>query len=62
MAKSFNVLDSDSFFNQPDESVRDISIREHNKTKEKLINIYQKAMDIKIHSRLKGNMQYLEDS
>ena len=62
MSKSFNVLDSESFFNQSEETIRDISIREHNKTKEKLVNVFQKAMDIKKYSRMRGNMQYLEDS
>ena len=62
MSKSFNVLDSESFFNQSEKTIRDISIREHNKTKEKLVNVFQKAMDIKKYSRMRGNMQYLEDS
>lgn len=55
--------DREALGNTFDMSVlRDITIREHNKTKEKLINIYQKGVDIKKYGRLKGNMQYLEDS
>lgn len=42
--------------------VRDCTLIENNKTKEKLINIYQKGLDIKTTGRLKGNMQYVEDS
>ncbi len=42
--------------------VRDLTIREHNKTKEKLVTIYQKGLDIKQVGRLRGNMQYVEDS
>jgi hypothetical protein len=47
-----------------------LTIREHNKTKEKLIRIYQKGADIKtgkddqnnLYGRRRGNMQYVEDS
>lgn len=42
--------------------VRDITIKDNSKTKEKLINFYHKAQDIKKVGRLKGNMQYVEDS
>jgi len=42
--------------------LRDLTLREHNKTKERLINIYQKGTDLKKYGRLKGNMQYLEDA
>jgi hypothetical protein len=42
--------------------LRDLSLREHNKTREKLIQVYQKGNDIKTQGRLKGNMQYVEDS
>lgn len=43
-------------------TVKDITIREHNKTKEKLILVYQKGLDIWTQGRLRGNMQYVEDS
>lgn len=42
--------------------LRDLTLREHNKTKERLVNVYQKGTDIKKYGRLKGNMQYLEDA
>jgi len=67
---SFDVNDSNSFygfrnpvaepFNMSE--LRDLSIRENNKTKEKMISVYQKGADIKQYGRRKGNMQYLEDS
>ena len=41
---------------------RDITILENNKTKEKLINCFQQGLDIKTEGRVKGNMQYVEDS
>lgn len=50
-------------FNMSD--TRDITLRKHrkhNKTKEIFTNIYQKGLDIKKFGRMKGNMQYLEDS
>jgi len=43
-------------------TLRDLTIREHNKTKEKLVDSYQMGMDIKKYGRMKGNMQYLEDA
>lgn len=52
------------FYRNRDEVLRDITIRSHNKTKEKLVNVYQKGLDIKnpLYGRRRGNMQYLEDS
>jgi len=41
---------------------KDISIKEHNKTKEKLVNSYQQGLNLKQFGRVKGNMQYMEDS
>lgn len=43
-------------------SLRDCTIIENNKTKEKLVNLYQKGNTIKANGRLKGNMDYVEDS
>lgn len=69
-AQSFDINDPNSFyrtrllpippFNMS--VLKDLTIREHNKTKERLINSYQKGADIKKYGRVKGNMQYLEDS
>jgi hypothetical protein len=50
--------------------LRDLSLRKHNKTKENLIVAFQKGADMKHgkdsygrpYGRLRGNMQYLEDS
>lgn len=50
--------------------LRDLSLRRHNKTKENLIVAFQKGADMKYgkdslgrpYGRLRGNMQYLEDS
>ena len=52
------------FYRNRDEVLRDITIRSHNKTKEKLVNVYQKGLNIKnpLYGRRRGNMQYLEDS
>jgi len=69
-AQSFDVNDPNSFYRNRGNLVipfnmsmlRDVTIREHNKTKEKLVNSYQKGADIKLYGRTKGNMQYLEDS
>lgn len=41
--------------------LRDIGIRENNKTKEKVIQIYQRGATIADLGRLRGNMEYLED-
>ena len=41
--------------------LRDIGIKENNKTKEKTIQIYQKGATISQMGRLRGNMEYLED-
>ena len=61
--KSFNINDSNNFYlERPDGVNRDVSIRTHNKTGELLVNTYQRAMNIKKHGRMRGNMQYLEDS
>ena len=43
------------------EELRDIGIKVDNKTKEKTIQIYQRALPIVKVGRLKGNMEYLED-
>lgn len=69
-AQSFDINDPTSFYRtRPDLVVpfnmsvlRDLTIREHNKTREKLIDSYQKGADIKQYGRVKGNMQYLEDA
>ena len=52
------------FYRDRDLVLRDLTIRSHNKTKEKLINVYQKGLNIKDpdYGRRRGNMQYLEDS
>lgn len=66
-----DITDPDYFYRNRNENLsvpfdmsilRDLTIRENNKTKEKLIVIYQKGADIKQVGRMKGNMQYLEDS
>lgn len=44
------------------DSLRRVNIFLNNKTKEKLVQIYQKGCDIKQFGRIKGNMQYVEDS
>lgn len=41
--------------------IKDLTLEQHNKTKENLISSYQKGLDIKTNGRLKGNMQYVED-
>lgn len=41
--------------------LRDINIKMHNKTLEKIVQIYQRALPIKKFGRLRGNMEYLED-
>ena len=69
-AQSFDVNNSDSFFRDRGPLVmpfnmselRDSTIREHNKTKEKLVNVYQKGANIKKYGRMRGNMDYLEDA
>lgn len=69
-AQSFDVNDSNSFYRDRAlltppfnmSALKDLTIREHSKTKEKLVNTYQKGADIKKYGRVKGNMQYLEDS
>jgi hypothetical protein len=67
--QSFDVNDPDSFFrdrpltNTPIMSeFKDITLREHNKTKERLVNIYQKGANMRTFGRMRGNMQYLEDA
>lgn len=69
-AQSFNINDADSFYRDRTtltppfnmSVLKDLTLREHNKTKERLVNIYQKGADIKKYGRVKGNMQYLEDA
>ena len=59
-----------SFFRKRDDivtpfkisSLRDLSIRQHTKTKENLVNIYQKGVSFKKYGRVKGNMNYVEDA
>lgn len=41
--------------------VRDLTLEQHNKTKENLVSSYQKGLDLRTNGRLRGNMQYLED-
>ena len=41
---------------------RDLTLRQHNKTKENLVDLYQKGLDLRTNGRLKGNMQYVEDA
>lgn len=49
--------------NWPNGSIlKDLTLYKNNKTEEKLIRLFQKAMNIKTQGRLKGNMQYCEDS
>jgi hypothetical protein len=68
--QSFDINDPNSFYRDrtaltipiAKEAIRDTTIREHNKTKEKLVNSFQRGVNIKQFGRLKGNMQYLEDS
>ena len=42
--------------------LRDINIKMLNKTREKIVQIYQRALPIKKFGRLRGNMEYLEDA
>ena len=42
--------------------LRDINIKSLIKTKEKVIQSYQRALPIKDFGRLRGNMEYLEDA
>lgn len=42
--------------------LRDINIKMLNKTKEKVVQVYQRALPIKKVGRLRGNMAYLEDA
>ena len=44
------------------EVLRAVNIRVHNKTYEQLIQSYQRGLTIKKYGRLRGNMEYLEDS
>lgn len=59
--KPTDINNPKSFFNNS--GIKDLTLRQHNKTKENLVLNYQKAMNIKNSSygRLRGNMQYLED-
>lgn len=68
--QSFDVNDMDGFYRDRPiltapfnmSVLRDLTIREHNRTKENLVNSYQKGSDLKKYGRIKGNMQYIEDS
>ena len=42
--------------------LRDLTLYKNSKTNEKLVRLFQKGMNIKTNGRLKGNMQYCEDS
>ena len=53
---------SDFIRNRTSPQIKDITILENNKTREKLVNCYQRGVDIKTEGRLKGNMHYVEDS
>lgn len=44
------------------DQLRDIGIKTDNKTKESTIQVYQKGASITDVGRLRGNLQYLEDS
>lgn len=44
------------------EVLRDINIKVLNKTNEKVIQVYQRALPIRKFGRLRGNMEYLEDT
>ena len=43
-------------------ALRRISVRMNNKTKEKLIQIYQRGVNISDVGRMRGNMEYIEDA
>jgi len=66
----FDINNKNSFFRKRDDivtpfkisSLRDLSIRQHTKTKEDLVNIYQKGVSFKKYGRVKGNMNYVEDA
>lgn len=61
---SKEILPQDSILlsNPKIDSLRRINIIFNKKTKERLVQIYQRGCDIKQHGRIKGNMQYVEDS
>lgn len=50
------------YIDRPENKIRDLSINSSTKTKEKFVQVYQKGLNIKDVGRLKGNMQYIEDS
>lgn len=68
--QSYDVNDTNSFFRDRGNltipftmaSLKDMNLRKHNKSSEILMTSYQKGSDLKKYGRLKGNMQYLEDS
>lgn len=68
--QSFDINDLNSFFRNRGDLVapfnmsilKDINLRQHNKSNELLLASYQKGSEIKKFGRLKGNIQYLEDS
>lgn len=40
---------------------KDLTIREYNKTKEKLVYSFQRGLDMRDYGRMRGNMHYVED-
>ena len=44
------------------EVLRDLNLKALHKTREKAIQSYQRALTIRKYGRLRGNMEYLEDS
>ena len=44
------------------EVLRDINIKQNNKTLENTVQIYQRGLTMNKYGRLRGNMEYLEDS
>ena len=42
--------------------LRKISLKMHNKTREKLIQVYQRGVNLSKVGRLRGNMEYVEDA
>ena len=44
------------------EVLRKINIKMNNKTKEKLIQVYQRGVNISKVGRMRGNMEYVEDA
>jgi hypothetical protein len=44
------------------EALRYVNIKMLNKSRESIVQIYQRALPIKKFGRLRGNMEYLEDA